>query len=408
MKTLLVVLLFFVPISYSFAQNGTLLFTTKKDCGVKIDGSIYKKILGNKPEKLELSAGEHLVHINSLSDSINYDSSFIVEIEQDKQKIIIFNFHEKLSRNFNTTANEFVLTDFEVITDGSLSSNEQYITYPGFKDDRSQNKPVYYFAFNKGDQIKIDIEMFNKKGTNYLYVSTYPVNQVVYSNKQFKELKDLIINVPEKSIYRFAFGSNSLIGRNLRIRITRIAADSKPFTTSVIWQDTFYPQQIHSPQEFYLNSQTNVTTGVTKTTIPVYLPKNTVEWYYTFVATRDKNKHTFQDMSLLGDIASLLLGVNGKIIKFGLNQLKTIPGDDFCNIYILDRNNRDSFANNLGFNYFLEGSRRNFKSSVVKITGLPSDEYYIGVSNPDLTNGIMVSLEVVAIIKDGYYKVSDN
>lgn len=390
--------------AFIYGQKGHILLSVKEDCSVSVDGSFYKFLQLNKTEKIELEQGEHLLQVKSIKDSIKQDSMFVINVEAAKQKVVIFSFKDK---NIPTTK-ELILTDIEVMTDGSLSNNTIYTTNPGYKDEKSISSPVMYYAFEKGDKISINVSMENNKGTNFIYVSVYPENKVVYSDREFKEIKDLIIDVTDRSIYRFAIGSNHLFGRKLKIKISRIPVSQEKFNSNVIWQDTFIAHHVQRPQEFYLNSQTNITNGVTRVTVPVFLPKNTVEWYYIYTATRNQSNNNTAGMKLFGEIAGALMGTGGKILQLGIETLTVPPGDNFCNVYVLDRNNRDSFTRKLDFSYFIDGSRKNFKSSVVKVKNVHNYEYYIGLENPDFSHGIGVGVEIVAIVKEGFYRREGN
>lgn len=152
-------------------------------------------------------------------------------------------------------------------------------------------------------------------------------------------------------------------------------------------------------QSFYLNSTSNedFKGGSARTVYSVALPKGTVEWFYEFTASRSKEQieANTQLFSLAGQLAKLI--DKSGILPAGIGMLTAPPGGDICNVYLLD-DSYASFRSNQKFSFWNTGTRTNFKSGVVQIRGNVINNPMIGIVNPDLSYGIHVNIQVVALV----------
>lgn len=155
-------------------------------------------------------------------------------------------------------------------------------------------------------------------------------------------------------------------------------------------------------QHFYLNSTSNelFKGGRSKTCFSVSLPQNTVEWYYEFTAARDKNTQERNAASF--QLASQLAGVIDKtgIISYSLDFFTSPPGADFCDILLIDAEAQKSFMEAGRFNFYNEGTRKNFKSGVVQVKDNHIARPVLALENKDVSYGINVSVRVVAVISE--------
>lgn len=313
----------------------------------------------------------------------------------------------------------------------------QSITIPGslevynWKNDHPNqpfNYPKLVYGFAAGDEIIIDFTTENKKGTQQIEVMEYGSRSVVYSNNQFQTLDGVRIKVPRSNVYKFEFATNHVFDRQCKVSIKRIpAADStKNFNCAVTWKtiyDTTFtmveerrkvsskyePVTLQTPIDFFVNSGSNaiVYGGKSRITLPVILPPNTVSWYYSFAATRNKNavQATKSTMKLFGELTRLIDETG--TLAFGINVLTQPPGADYCDIYLLDENSRAPFENKQDENWrmYSEGSRENGMSGIVQLRNCcTSNRFYLGIKNPSSTYGVAVMVEIVAIVEKTIYE----
>lgn len=153
--------------------------------------------------------------------------------------------------------------------------------------------------------------------------------------------------------------------------------------------------QVINQQSTYLNSGANATLGgKSRTYFNINLPANTVEWYYSFSVSSSK-VNLYSQISKLND-------PNGK--NSILPSLITSPlGNSVCDVYLMDKVNCDKFLSkddNWGgsFKYFVNYSSLNSKNGVFQIKEALSNNLCLGIKNPNVTEGITITFEVVAVV----------
>ena len=284
-----------------------------------------------------------------------------------------------------------------------------------------------YFGFAEGDQIIFNFELVKGKNLKELEVFAYP-NSSVFMDFKTKKVKDKVIQVNQAGIYKFKFKNGAIKARVCRIKIERIPAspETADFNSAVFWETindtTFYTVQekylvdkkyvtktILPSTEYYINSGRNALLqgGKSRITFPVTLPKNTIEWYYQFSASRNKGDidKARKGFSLISDLSGLIDQTG--YAKFGIDALTQPPGANFCDIYLFDHPNSRAFEAKNPYNYWTSGTRENIKSGIIKISQGGAQQYYIGIKNPDSGHGIHVGIEVVAITLEENWGLKD-
>ncbi len=391
-KVYLVTIIVLVSASISFAQyeGSSILIISDTKSRILIDGDELGVILPKKPTRFQTSSGEHYLQIVSFFSK--EEKSEIVNLEAGKQKVLKFTFKKGVQEEAQI---KIVVADLDFNIPGIVSAS----AHENFE------YPTYLYAFEKGDKIVINVNMTNAKGTNVINVFSHPDGNAIYSNDTFTDLRNVNINIRERSIYGFSFASNHAFDRDARFLIERIpkSDETKNFNTKVSWQETYLVESIQKPQKFFINSGSNSTFkgGKSRVAIPIILPENTVKWYYEFSASRDEDQieSVTNALSLVSELSTLV--DQSGLLGFGIDQLTQPPGSDYCDVYLIDQNNYTPFLNkNPQFLQYPEGTRENLKSGVVEIDCCHQGPIYLGLKNPDNFHGIHVVVEVAAIVKE--------
>jgi hypothetical protein len=143
--------------------------------------------------------------------------------------------------------------------------------------------------------------------------------------------------------------------------------------------------------------------------IPVTLPPNTVDWYYSFSTTDAGSGGLASGLKLaiqIGNIVSNIstAGIAG-VITNGLSQsavqsLQVPNGSMPINAYLLDYQNVTPFLNKQQFARFENESSERATQSVVRINSIKQGRYYIGLQNISSTSAVNIHIEVVAIVAE--------
>lgn len=279
---------------------------------------------------------------------------------------------------------------------------------------------VKHYAFDEGDIVEFQFTEKKGKGIKYFAFENYNGEAIFSLVKESEFTKQITIS--NKGFYSIRL-INEMGFRIGKLLIKRNNVSESGLSTEINWKEkvdtiwtsrqekyldtTIYtPVQVHDKQNFYINSATNIG-GQTRVTLPLDLPNNTVEWFYTFSCSREESeiKDASDRINLLGDLTSLLATpVGGEVVQLTANMISKPPGANQCDIYLINDENVTPFLNKYQFSWYPDGTRENYKSGVVQLTDLNLDNLYIGISNEDMMHGIHVVIEVVAITKEDIYK----
>ena len=321
----------------------------------------------------------------------------------------------------------FLFLAFSIITSSIIAQlntvdvTENTLKVSGFGEE------IFYYGFAEGDQLIFNFQEVNGKELKELEIMELPASPKFMDYKT-KKIENKIINITKTGIYKFRFSNSAVGGRICRFKIQRIPANetTKNFNSSVLWR-TIYdstkyivqerylvkkeykPVTIIEPSKYYVNSGSNATFlgGKSRISLLVQLPQNTVEWYYTFTASRDEEliNKARSSSNLTGQLTRLI-DPSG-ILNIGVNLLTPTPGADYCDIYLLTQENKRLFEEKAEYRYFPEGSRENIMSGAVKIKSALFQNLFIGIKNPDSKVGIHIAIEAVAIVLQEEWGVKD-
>ncbi len=175
-------------------------------------------------------------------------------------------------------------------------------------------------------------------------------------------------------------------------------------------QTTYVPKVVKIKREFVkVNGTLNSTFGGnSRVLIEVPLPRGTVEWYFSFKTTRDKQSEEAiaNTIGFTTKVAAVLASsyTGGASVRFaGLaeSSIKSIAiskGEVPVNVYAFDLYNSQIFLKGDG-SHVLNGSYNVSQSegnSIVKF--FKTGNAYIGVDNPNFRTGVWVDVEVTATI----------
>jgi hypothetical protein len=359
--SVILISLFLLPYKAIAQEDAILLVISNQEVKILLDGVEKGTAKANSAFRITTTGGEHYIEAETLGAGVSQNKGEIVQLEVGKQKI--------LKLEFSTITQ---LLDSDIVRVGELNFELPGVVgvaaWQTENEDGSYPYPEFYYAFEKGDEIILNLTMSNAKGTNMISVSTYPDGVERFSNNAFTELKDLKIKVPERAIYRFAFTTNHAFSRNAFLKMDRKPAsrEAVAFNSKVTYKRTLTPVSVLEPQSFFINSGSNAALlgGKSRVTLPVNLPANTVEWFYRFSASREASdiENVKNNFGLFGEVTKLLFnltGVGAAINTLAIDKLSQPPGANYCDIYFLEHQYIGLFEAKTDdqWRYLTEGSR---------------------------------------------------
>lgn len=192
---------------------------------------------------------------------------------------------------------------------------------------------------------------------------------------------------------------------NIPLFLLSLIVSTHSFSQKTIVRDTAI--DIVSTRSLYINSGSNASlgSGKSRVDVAVNLPPNTIEWYYSF-STSTEAKGT-KNLNLALQLGAMLLDPTG-ITNSVISNVKVPQGSSIVDVYLLDFNNRNAFINKVDLNggsyqYYPAQSTMNTMQGAIRVTGFNKGTYFLGLKNPKTFDGVNVTIEVTAIVREEIY-----
>ena len=196
---------------------------------------------------------------------------------------------------------------------------------------------------------------------------------------------------------------------------------------SILFFNSFYSQaqstttvlkekSLIKSQTIYLNSKARLG-GKSRISLPVKLPANTVSWSYSFSTVKTNDASTkLSGSGLEMQIARLIANGALNVIKAGVvtniaSQLVKPTGSGVVDIYLVEGKGLQQFeqkdmvgmyANDVP-NFLRQGTAQNSRNGVFQVP-VVKDDLYLCLRNPSVTEGVAISIDVVAIVSVSEYR----
>lgn len=385
------------PLLVLSQEEAIILIIPGVESKIRLDGIEQGVARASSALRVVTSPGEHYVECYPIDGTPAKGE--LITLETGKQKILKI---------------EFPIVQKEAMTlidvadiNFNLPGTMDVIAWNSKNSDKPFPYPEHYYAFEKGDEIHLDLTMSNEKGTNSISIATHPDGVERYVNKSFTSLNNLTIKVQERAIYRFRFISNHIFPRNafLKVRRKPESEQTLAFNTNVTLKRKITPVLLVESENHFINGGTYAifAGGKSRVVIPVNLPPNTIEWIYRFSAFRTKEQleKAKGNLSLFKEIGKLTFTTPGAgaVFTLAMDKLTQPPGADYCTIYLLERQYIQPFEAKLEqqWRYIQDGSRENLTGGNVKVSCCNSGTFYLGIKNPSANYGINITVDIVAL-----------
>ncbi|AIY12848.1 hypothetical protein [Cellulophaga baltica] len=301
----------------------------------------------------------------------------------------------------------FYLIIFLIVFSTQAQTSNSEIVALGPDEEKEILIPAY-----ENDVVTISITPKSKKAKkNNFLLYQYPSKLLVKveGEKTFSQT----ITISNNGIYKLVLRNNNSKLSDYQLNYEIVSSrKKKPQIGYKVKKDTTYgfpterlvdKKKLESVsiqnEKFYLNSTSNALLkgGKNRIIMHVSLPKNTVEWYYVFSASREENdiKNTLSSFNFASQLTKFIKEDNE--IQSAVSNLNPPPGANICDIYVINSDkDAELFKEKEDFKSNLEGTRENFKSGIVKVS--TTDKSYLGIRNPDNIYGIHIAIEIIALV----------
>lgn len=393
--------------------GGTLLIVCNASGQVLMDGKPLADVEAGKPLVQQVSDGDHLVQFACTVNGKAEVKSEMVHVEPGKQKGVQFMLENAAVPAARDTLH---VADLNFAITGSLAVGIWAADHKG----EEYPYPTFYYTFEKGDVVVVDVGMNNAKGTNAIEVSTYPGHVVKYSNMAFASLKGWTFRVDERCILRIRLSTNHTFDRSGTMRVRRVpgSAASASFNTDVQWRPTFDTTYTVREEPYVIKSDTSIVQVVdqvakvssrnaisgapNKTSVQIDLPEHTVAWSY-YIGVGQAGRQAYDQarqkfLAVAEDPLTLLMGT-GPLVPLalgGINYFAQVQGaDDVHFAFIADWENTRHFVADEPYYKLRNGSVIN---DAGRMTAPLGGTLYLGLMNDNLMEPIEVTVKVTAVV----------
>jgi hypothetical protein len=173
--------------------------------------------------------------------------------------------------------------------------------------------------------------------------------------------------------------------------------------TSISYAQTTKPiykvMPVITSHSFYLKGGSRALVGnSSRQVLPIELPANTVEWYYTITTTSNRKQSLNSDLT--GQLDKLLVPDLG--ISLSASSTIAVPdGSGVCDVYVMTNPNEvNKYVNKKpAVSFLMNDSRQNYVSGVIQVKDLLYGSCFLVLRNPSASRGLNVTVEVTAIVQ---------
>lgn len=325
-----------------------------------------------------------------------------------------------------------LLIQLSALAQKSMQVADLHITIPvSIKDIRSitPQHGVYYFGFQQGDVIVLNIETEKENQPFNLEVQEYPSGSTIYSSKNQKKVKNLRLTIPGKLVYKLILTSatGKEIPAQLSIKRNPANAETRYFNPNITWKtkaDTTWttvnekvavkgdlvPVTIVD-KTFKVASKTNL--NPSRVAIPFKLPANTVHWVY-WIGVGQESVEQLKNMTTMASKgAAALATVVSPVAAFGLGLIPNLPqvsASGSIDYYFMNKQSADKFVADADSDWkrypFAQGNGiiSDYKLVSPAETPKPADGILYAVfRNSNNVTGLDITLKIVAFEQDKKY-----
>jgi hypothetical protein len=155
---------------------------------------------------------------------------------------------------------------------------------------------------------------------------------------------------------------------------------------------------IVTSHSFYLKGGSRALVGnSSRQVLPIALPANTVEWYYTVTTTN--NRKQFLNSDLTEQLDKLLVPELG-ITSNALSTITVPGGSGLCDVYVMTNPNEVvKYVNKQpAASFLMNDSRQKYISGIIQVKDFLYGSCFLVLRNPSASQGLNVTVEVTAIV----------
>lgn len=169
------------------------------------------------------------------------------------------------------------------------------------------------------------------------------------------------------------------------------------FSLNYVFSQTYETKTLIKTTKYLNGGARSYLGGVSRLTLLVDLPPNTVQWYYSFTTTAGESGTDMLNLAFQISAAATTGPLGATVAK----NLQVPKGSSSLDIWLMPLESKEDFVlkNDDKILLYDDLSSKNTKETVQPINNLLKGSFYLGLRNPSAMDGVNVVIEVVAIVE---------
>ena len=350
----------------------SVLFVCCKEGVLLVDGEQVATVAADDASKQLLNYGEHYIQLKTATEKFN----ITLNIDESSKTIVRLGCEQIPEIRTERLVNK------QVSLMGALSQETE------------QN----VFALDKGDELVINSNVKNAKGTATLFIVNTASNFEIYRKQDFRTLQDQKVKIHQKGIYKVSLYTDALFGKEAQLTLDRIPSltSSSSFSTRpVLVYDTTYTEILKTNTRVY--STTNADHD-NKTFLKINLPPNTSYWCYWIGVDQSAQNSMKEFTSNLSPVLSAI-SVN-PLVLYGMKLIPSLPmmnTPSTVDYKFMDSRNAEIYKAGGNYSYFLFKHANNITTDYA-ITNTVGQDIVLAMMNNNTWTGYNVEVRAVAFV----------
>jgi len=259
-----------------------------------------------------------------------------------------------------------------------------------FNDETSQS----FIGLEAGDRIIVNCFRLSKKGSASISIKDMTRETEIYKKDGFDTLRDQSILIPAKGIYVVSLKTGSLLGKDVKLSVDRIAAGAAR-TAPKAQYDTTSVEVLNTETRVYSKNSPQSPNSV----VTINLPPNTSYWVYWIGAGKEAKEKMTAFSASCSTIGSVYPSTD-PLVLYGRKFLPVLPmtkTSASISYHFMDTKNTNAFKNKQQYSFYMFKSSERITTEYASLHNSQTD-LNLGISNESSNQAQDVTVRVVAFI----------
>ena len=261
-----------------------------------------------------------------------------------------------------------------------------------FNDETSQS----FIGLDAGDKIIVNCYRLSKKGNASISIKDMTRENEIYKKDGFDTIRDQSILIPAKGIYVVSLKTGSLLGKDVKLSVDRVAGPGAGSKAAPKPQnDTTAVEVLNTETRVFSKNSPQSNNSV----LTINLPPNTTYWVYWIGAGKEAKEKMTAFAASCSTIGSVYPTVD-PLVLYGRKFIPALPmakTSATISYHFMDTKNTTAFKSKQQYSFYMFKSSERITTEYASLHNNQGD-LNLGISNDSGSQAQDVTIRVVAFI----------